>query len=114
MAQIRKYKSGGTFTYDGTDYLYDDIQDSLRDLAKSSDQRIGLQFGAILEALENGNNLSYDSTTNTLEGNVKWRDLREGQERRLEHNRSAFGNTLDTLFNSKVKHVGEAVRLLKS
>lgn len=116
MAQIRKYQNGGKFTYDDTEYSYDDIKDSLFDLAASSDQRVGSQFQVILNALKNGQNVSYNSTTNTLTGigEDEWVGLNSRQRDRLKRGRSAVGSTLGNLFNGKEEQVRDAVSLLKS
>ena len=78
MAQIKKFQPGGevkprnnTFTIDGVAHNVDDtLIRRMYDHAKSLDAGDAAQYGKIIEALQNGENLTYDSVQNKLTGTV--------------------------------------------
>jgi hypothetical protein len=71
MAQIKKLQKGNVFTIDGVAHNVDDaLIGRLYDHAKSLDAGDAAQFGKIIDALKNGENLSYDSVQNKLIGTV--------------------------------------------
>lgn len=71
MAQIKKLQKGNVFTIDGVAHNVDDaLIGRLYDHAKSLDSEDAAQFGKIIDALKNGENLSYDSLQNKLTGTV--------------------------------------------
>ena len=107
MAQIKKFQPGGTaqpatrnnvFTIDGVAHKVDDeLLRRMRDHAKSLDAGDSVQFGKIINALENGENLSYDSVQNSLTGQVTWDLKNERQKRRVaKRNHISGGLVADT------------------
>lgn len=84
MAQIKKLQKGNVFTIDGVAHNVDDaLIGRLYDHAKSLDSGDAAQFGKIIDALKNGENLSYDSVQNKLTGTVNWDLKNERQKRRV-------------------------------
>lgn len=98
MAQVRKYSSGGstarkygTFTIDGNPYEVDDeFLNQLTFYGKSLDDDTAYQFSKITDALRAGQNLSYDSNADRLDGNVQF-DVTDRQNNNLGKRRSALG-----------------------
>ena len=77
MAQIRKYQPGGktsnkmgVLTIDGKEYTGDGFIQHMRDYRQTLDDKVADQFGNIINALEAGENLQYDSDSDILTGNV--------------------------------------------
>lgn len=97
MAQVRKYQSGGpttrkygTFTIDGNPFEVDDeFLNQLTMYGKSLDDDTAYQFSKITDALRAGQNLSYDSNADRLDGNVQF-DVTGRQNKNLGKRRSAF------------------------
>lgn len=97
MAQVRKYQSGGsttrkygTFTIDGNPFEVDDkFLNQLTMYGKSLDDDTAYQFSKITDALRAGQNLSYDSNADRLDGNVQF-DVTNRQNKNLGKRRSAF------------------------
>lgn len=95
MAQILKYKEGGsttpkwgTFTIDNVTYeMNDENIAALYNHAKQLDNDVQYQFGFIINALKDGQNLSY--ANNVLSGNINW-DVSEGQNKKI-HKRVGRG-----------------------
>lgn len=98
MAQIKKLQKGNVFTIDGVAHNVDDkLIGRLYDHAKSLDAGDAAQFGKIIEALQNGENLSYDSVQNKLVGSVNWDLKNERQKRRVgKRNAVSSGLVADT------------------
>ena len=98
MAQIKKLQKGNVFTIDGVAHNVDDkLIGRLYDHAKSLDAGDAAQFGKIIEALQNGENLSYDSVQNKLVGTVNWDLKNERQKRRVgKRNTISSGLVADT------------------
>lgn len=104
MVRVRKYKDGGAssnkygvLTLDGRSYdVNDDLINQLRDYSKTLDQDVAYQFNNIINALNNGENISYNSADNSITGNVEF-DITNNQNDRLSKRRSRAGRTLGNL-----------------
>lgn len=101
MAQIIKHQDGGstsrkygTFTIDGNAYeVNDEFLNQMASYGKSLDSDTAYQFGKITDALRAGKNLSYNSSLDSLSGDVQF-DTTEAQGNRLKNRRSRFGRWL--------------------
>lgn len=123
MAQvnIQKLKEGGsvkkygTFTKDGVTYQVDD--DFLQAMAAHGssivDDRARADYGAIVNALRSGADLSYDSNTNELRGDVTFDNINDRQRRRAARRTSKTGEALDSIFNGRVNQVKSATNALR-
>lgn len=125
MAQILKYKSGGsttpkwgTFTIDNVTYeMNDENIATLYNHAKQLDNDVQYQFGFIINALKDGQNLSY--ANNVLSGNINW-DVSEGQNKKI-HKRIGRGLgkgrdarlAISSLDDLKLKNPESEVKTLK-
>ncbi len=123
MSQVRKLQSGGkapaakkysTFTIDGTAFDVDDnFLTQLTDYGKGiEDERTRNQFSKITDALRNGENLSYNSNSNTLDGNVAF-DVTDNQGGRLSKRRSRVGQALGNAWRGKETQSRHAVDALR-
>lgn len=125
MAQILKYQSGGsatpkwgTFTIDDVTYeMNDENIAALYNHAKQLDNDVQYQFGFIINALKDGQNLSY--ANNVLSGNINW-DVSEGQNKKI-HKRVGRGLgkgrdarlAISSLDDLKLKNTEPEVKTLK-
>ena len=124
MAQvnIQKLQSGGstkkygTFTKDGVTYQVDDdfLQAMTAHGSSIADGRARADYGAIVNALRSGADLSYDSNTNELRGNVSFNNLTDRQKRRAAKRTSKTGEGIDRLFNNRVNQVKVATDALRN
>ena len=83
---VKKY---GTFTKDGVTYQVDDdfLQAMTAHGSSITDDRARADYGAIVNALRSGADLSYDSNTNELRGDVTFDNMNDRQRRRAaRHN----------------------------
>ena len=122
MAQIRKFQPGGktpntigVLTIDGKDYTGDGFIQYMRDYRKTLDDKVADQFGNIINALEAGENLRYDSDTDVLTGNVDW-NVSKSQERRLDkgEDRTKVGKVFGALNEGKEQRVRYAINALRN
>lgn len=124
MAQvnIQKLQSGGstkkygTFTMDGVTYQVDD--DFLQAMTAngssiSNNEGARAYYGKIVNALRSGADLSYDSNTNELHGNIDL-DLTKREKRRAARRTSKVGESIDRLFNNQVNQVKVATNALRN
>lgn len=124
MAQvnIQKLQSGGstkkygTFTKDGVTYQVDDdfLQAMTAHGSSIADGRARANYGAIVNALRSGADLSYDSNTNELRGDVSFNNLTDRQKRRAARRTSKTGEGIDRLFNNRVNQVKVATDALRN
>lgn len=121
MAQIRKYQSGGNtpkeigvLTIDGKDYTGDGFIQHMREYGKTLDDKTRDQFGNIINALEAGENLSYDSDSDVLTGNVNWAGIRKSREDNLEHDRTKIGKFFGALNNGMEQNARYAINALQN
>ena len=134
MSQVRKYQSGGTspitqnnsnknrgtFTIDGTTYdITDDFINELYNYGKSiteTDPDVAYQFNNIIDsakrAANTGENLTYNSTNNSLTGNVNF-DVNDRQSENMRRRRSRFGNRLINILNTNEANAKKAIGFLK-
>ena len=85
---VKKY---GTFTKDGVTYQVDDdfLQAMAAHGSSITDDRARADYGAIVNALRSGADLSYDSNTNELRGDVTFDNMNARQRRRgFSHNQN--------------------------
>lgn len=123
MAQvnIRKFQDGGTaqkygkFTKDGVTYQVDDdfLQAMTAHGSSITDDRARADYGAIVNALRSGADLSYDSNTNELSGTGLEFNLNERQKRRAARRTSKTGEAIDNTFNGRVNQVKAATNALR-
>lgn len=121
MAQIRKYQPGGktpnkigVLTIDGKEYTGDGFIQHMRDYRKTLDDKVADQFGNIINALEAGENLQYDSDSDVLTGNVNW-NVSKLQEKRLDkgEDRTKVGKIFGGLNEGKEQRVRYAINALR-
>lgn len=122
MAQIRKYQPGGktpntigVLTIDGKDYTGDGFIQYMRDYRKTLDDKVADQFGNIINALEAGENLQYDSDSDVLTGNVDW-NVSKLQDKRLDkgEDRTKIGKVFGALNEGKEQRVRYAINALRN
>ena len=103
---VKKY---GTFTKDGVTYQVDDdfLQAMAAHGSSITDDR------AIVNALRSGADLSYDSNTNELRGDVTFDNMNARQRRRAAKRTSKTGEVLDSTFNGRVNQVKTATNALR-
>lgn len=84
MSQVKKLQSGGSFTIDGIKYdatpeFINALTTHLRDTAGTDAQTLA----GLSNALQNGKNLSYDSSSNTISGmDGVWSGITQKQNER--------------------------------
>lgn len=121
MVRVRKYKDGGAssnkygvLTLDGRSYdVNDDLINQLRDYSKTLDQDVAYQFNNIINALNNGENISYNSADNSITGNVEF-NITNNQNDRLSKRRSRAGRLLGNLWGGKENNSRLAINALKN
>lgn len=123
MAQvnIQKLQGGGAvkeygnFTKDGVTYQVDDdfLQAMAAHGSSITDDRARADYGAIVNALRSGADLSYDSNTNELRGDVMFDNMSNRQRRRAARRTSKTGEALDSTFNGRVNQVKSATNALR-
>lgn len=109
---VKKY---GTFTKDGVTYQVDDdfLQAMAAHGSSITDDRARADYGAIVNALRSGVDLSYDSNTNELRGDVTFDNMNARQRRRAAKRTSKTGEVLDSTFNGRVNQVKTATNALR-
>ena len=109
---VKKY---GTFTKDGVTYQVDDdfLQAMVAHGSSITDDRARADYGAIVNALRSGADLSYDSNTNELRGDVTFDNMNARQRRRAAKRTSKTGEVLDSTFNGRVNQVKTATNALR-
>lgn len=109
---VKKY---GTFTKDGVTYQVDDdfLQAMAAHGSSITDDRARADYGAIVNALRSGADLSYDSNTNELRGDVTFDNMNARQRRRAARRTSKTGEALDSTFNGRVNQVKSATNALR-
>lgn len=109
---VKKY---GTFTKDGVTYQVDDdfLQAMAAHGSSITDDRARADYGAIVNALRSGADLSYDSNTNELRGDVMFDNMNARQRRRAARRTSKTGEVLDSTFNGRVNQVKTATNALR-
>lgn len=121
MVRVRKYKDGGAssnrygvLTLDGRSYdVNDDLINQLRDYSKTLDQDVAYQFNNIINALNNGENISYNSADNSIAENVEF-NATDNQNNRLSKRRSRAGRLLGNLWGGKENNSRLAINALKN
>lgn len=120
MAQIRKYQPGGktpnkigVLTIDGKEYTGDGFIQHMREYGKTLDDKTRDPFGNIINALEAGENLSYDSDSDVLTGNVNWTGIRKSREDNLEQDRTKLGKFFGALNNGMEQNIRYSVNALR-
>ena len=121
MVRVRKYKDGGASSnkygvliLDGRSYdVNNDLINQLRDYSKTLDQDVAYQFNNIINALNNGENISYNSADNSITGNVEF-DITNNQNDRLSKRRSRAGRLLGNLWGGKENNSRLAINALKN
>lgn len=126
MAQIIKYANGGsasnsssnkygTFTIDNQTYQVDDnFINQLHEYEKTLDPRVGQQFGHIIDAVKNGENITYNSSgMGSITGNINF-DVTDKQNSRMDKPRRRFGSFLGNAWNGKEQTAREAISALKN
>lgn len=109
---VKKY---GTFTKDGVTYQVDDdfLQAMAAHGSSITDDGARADYGAIVNALRSGADLSYDSNTNELRGDVTFDNMNARQRRRAARRTSKTGEALDSTFNGRVNQVKNATNALR-
>lgn len=109
---VKKY---GNFTKDGVTYQVDDdfLQAMTAHGSSITDDRARADYGAIVNALRSGADLSYDSNTNELRGDVTFDNINDRQRRRAARRTSKTGEALDSIFNGRVNQVKSATNALR-
>ena len=109
---VKKY---GNFTKDGVTYQVDDdfLQAMTAHGSSITDDRARADYGAIVNALRSGADLSYDSNTNELRGDVTFDNMNDRQRRRAARRTSKTGEALDSIFNGRVNQVKSATNALR-
>lgn len=109
---VKKY---GTFTKDGVTYQVDDdfLQAMAAHGSSITDDRARADYGAIVNALRSGADLSYNSNTNELGGDVTFDNMNARQRRRAAKRTSKTGEVLDSTFNGRVNQVKTATNALR-
>ncbi len=109
---VKKY---GTFTKDGVTYQVDDdfLQAMAAHGSSITDDRARADYGAIVNALRSGADLSYDSNTNELRGDVTFDNMNARQRRRAAKRTPKTGEVLDSTFNGRVNQVKTATNALR-
>lgn len=109
---VKKY---GNFTKDGVTYQVDDdfLQAMAAHGSSITDDRARADYGAIVNALRSGADLSYDSNTNELRGDVTFDNMNDRQRRRAARRTSKTGEALDSTFNGRVNQVKSATNALR-
>lgn len=109
---VKKY---GNFTKDGVTYQVDDdfLQAMTAHGSSIVDDRARADYGAIVNALRSGADLSYDSNTNELRGDVTFDNMNDRQRRRAARRTSKTGEALDSIFNGRVNQVKSATNALR-
>lgn len=109
---VKKY---GNFTKDGVTYQVDDdfLQAMTAHGSSIVDDRARADYGAIVNALRSGADLSYDSNTNELRGDVTFDNINDRQRRRAARRTSKTGEALDSIFNGRVNQVKSATNALR-
>ena len=109
---VKKY---GTFTKDGVTYQVDDdfLQAMAAHGSSITDDRARADYGAIVNALRSGADLSYDSNTNELRGDVTFDNMNARQRRRAAKRTLKTGEVLDSIFNGRVNQVKTATNALR-
>lgn len=109
---VKKY---GNFTKDGVTYQVDDdfLQAMTAHGSSITDDRARADYGAIVNALRSGADLSYDSNTNELRGDVTFDNMSNRQRRRAARRTSKTGEALDSTFNGRVNQVKSATNALR-
>ena len=109
---VKKY---GNFTKDGVTYQVDDdfLQAMTAHGSSITDDRARADYGAIVNALRSGADLSYDSNTNELRGDVTFDNMNARQRRRAAKRTSKTGEVLDSTFNGRVNQVKTATNALR-
>lgn len=109
---VKKY---GNFTKDGVTYQVDDdfLQAMAAHGSSITDDRARADYGAIVNALRSGADLSYDSNTNELRGDVTFDNMNARQRRRAARRTSKTGEALDSTFNGRVNQVKSATNALR-
>lgn len=121
MAQIIKHQDGGstsrkygTFTIDGNAYeVNDEFLNQMASYGKSLDGDTAYQFGKITDALRAGKNLSYNSSSDSLSGDVQF-DTTRAQGNRLKNRRSRFGRWLGNTWRGKEEAARNAIHSLRN
>ncbi len=121
MVRVRKYKDGGAssnkygvLTLDGRSYdVNSDLINQLRDYSKTLDQDVAYQFNNIINALNNGENISYNSADNSITGNVEF-NITNNQNDRLSKRRSRAGRLLGNLWGGKENNSRLAINALRN
>lgn len=110
---VKKY---GTFTKDGVTYQVDDdfLQAMTAHGSSIADGRARADYGAIVNALRSGADLSYNSNTNELRGDVTFGNMNARQRRRAAKRTSKTGEGIDRLFNNRVNQVKVATDALRN
>lgn len=111
----RAVKKYGNFTKDGVTYQVDDdfLQAMAAHGSSITDDRARADYGAIVNALRSGADLSYDSNTNELRGDVTFDNMNARQRRRAARRTSKTGEALDSTFNGRVNQVKSATNALR-
>lgn len=120
MAQVIKYQQGGstskkygTFTIDGSTYQVDDeFLNQMSNYGKSLDEDTAYQFSKITDALRSGENLSYNSNADRLDGNVQF-DITDKQDKRLSKRRSRLGRLFGNSWKGKENASRNAIHSLR-
>lgn len=109
---VKKY---GNFTKDGVTYQVDDdfLQAMAAHGSSITDDRARADYGAIVNALRSGADLSYDSNTNELRGDVTFDNMSDRQRRRAARRTAKTGEALDSTFNGRVNQVKSATNALR-
>lgn len=109
---VKKY---GNFTKDGVTYQVDDdfLQAMTAYGSSIVDDRARADYGAIVNALRSGVDLSYDSNTNELRGDVTFDNINDRQRRRAARRTSKTGEALDSIFNGRVNQIKSATNALR-
>ena len=104
----------GIITIDGKEYTGDGFIQHMRDYRKTLDDKVADQFGNIINALEAGENLQYDSDSDVLTGNVDW-NVSKLQDKRLDkgEDRTKIGKIFGGLNEGKEQRVRYAINALR-
>lgn len=91
MAQIRKFSSGGSFTYNGKNYTAEQLDEFIHN-SGLSEEEISALSGTV-SAIKNGENRLYDAKSNSLSGNNVNDDFTDyfGSQRRANKGKSGWG-----------------------
>ena len=121
MAQVRKFKTGGTsakkygtFTIDNVEHqVTDDFINKLSEYGATLDPQVGNQFNAIIDAVKSGKDLTFNSSGDgSLTGDIQF-NVTDKQSDRMGHSRTRAGRFFGGLWGGREQSSRRAISALK-